>query len=41
MKKLAYFYTNPYNTKDLDKSKMFEGERIISKVEDVKFEDEY
>lgn len=40
MKKLAYFYPNSTSSKELGKSSLYEGERIISKCEDIKFEDE-
>jgi hypothetical protein len=40
MKKLSYFYPNLTKSKELDKPSLYEGERIISKMEDIKFEDE-
>jgi len=40
MKKLSYFYPNSTKIKELDKSSLYEGERIITKLEDIKYEDE-
>jgi hypothetical protein len=40
MKKLAYFYSYLTKNKELDKSSFYEGERIITKLEDIKYEDE-
>lgn len=40
MKKLNYFYPNSTQSKELQKSSLYEGERINFKCEDIKFEDE-
>lgn len=40
MKKFAYFYQNIYSTKDFKKEDFYEGERILNKEEEIKFEDE-
>jgi hypothetical protein len=39
MKKFAYFYQNAIYSKDLKKEDLYEGERILSKSEEMKYED--
>ncbi len=40
MKKFSYVYENSYKTQELKKENLYDGERIINKTEEVKYEDE-
>lgn len=39
-RKFNYLYQNPLNAKDLKKDELFEGEKVMYKIEDIKLEDE-
>jgi len=41
MKKFRYLYQNPESLVLLTKENMYEGERILYKADDMKYEDEY
>jgi hypothetical protein len=40
MNKFAYFYENTLNTLDAKKEHLYEGENIINKTDEIKYEDE-
>lgn len=40
MKRFAYIYENPIGTKECTKEYLYEGERILYKNEEIKYEDE-
>ena len=39
MKKFCYLYENKLNSKNPTKDDLYEGERILNKTEEIKFED--
>lgn len=39
-RKFNYLYQNPSASNDLKKDELFEGEKIMYKIEDIKLEDE-
>jgi len=41
MKKFRYLYQNPESHIQLSKENFYEGERILYKADEIKFEDEY
>lgn len=40
MRKFAYVYQNTLRTKDPKREEFYEGEKIVNKTEEIKFEDE-
>jgi hypothetical protein len=40
MRKFAYVYENTIGTRDPKKEDFYEGERVLNKTEEIKFEDE-
>ena len=41
MKKFRYLYQNPENLTQFTKDHLYEGERVLYKADEIKFEDEY
>jgi hypothetical protein len=39
MRKFAYFYENTMRSKDARREDFYEGERVLNKTEEIKYED--
>jgi hypothetical protein len=40
MKKFSYVYENTFKTLDMKKEYLYDGEKILNKCEEIKYEDE-